>query len=327
MEHFRPYGFFGLAPKMEPKNKEEIAQAHLSYMLDRTQSMFKWTGLPDSVPQRILELYLQVNGSAVVHEVDGELRVFVAGLGGEPDIYYQPTLAVISNPRLKTSINGKLGEDTALIRADSLMLGLRPMFTRYAQALAENELSIYLADINSRIISLISAADDTARDSALLFLKRIVDGDLGVISDPSFIERVQTLPYATSSSAGILKELIEHEQYLRGSWYNDIGLNALFNMKREAIGAEESALNDDALLPLVHDMLEQRKQGCAEVNRIFGTNWDVELNSSWENVEREQDAATDALEQEAEPENPTEDLEQIESPEGGTDDEQPPQTD
>lgn len=43
-------------------DKKASATQYVSYMLNRTQSMFKYTGLPDSLPQRNLELMLQTNG-------------------------------------------------------------------------------------------------------------------------------------------------------------------------------------------------------------------------------------------------------------------------
>ena len=59
-------------------------------------------------------------------------------------------------------------------------------------------------------------------------------------------------------------------------------------MKRESLNTEESLLNQDALLPLVDDMLEQRRIGLELVNKMFGTNIEVRLASSWRNNELEQ---------------------------------------
>ena len=52
-------------------------------------------------------------------------------------------------------------------------------------------------------------------------------------------------------------------------------------MKREGINSYESQLNDDMLFPTVDDMLERRKEGIEKVNKMYGTNITVELNSSW----------------------------------------------
>jgi hypothetical protein len=52
-------------------------------------------------------------------------------------------------------------------------------------------------------------------------------------------------------------------------------------MKRERIAAPEAQMTDDALLPLVDQMLEQRRKGVEEVNEMFGTDWSVELAGAW----------------------------------------------
>lgn len=67
-------------------------------------------------------------------------------------------------------------------------------------------------------------------------------------------------------------------------------------MKRESLNSSESALNNDILLPLVDDMLKQRKQACERVNVMFGTNISVSLASSWEDNQQEVDAEQDNLE-------------------------------
>lgn len=63
-----------------------------------------------------------------------------------------------------------------------------------------------------------------------------------------------------SNNGSYLTQFIELHQYLTGTFYNEVGLNANFNMKREAIGDGESSLNEDSLLPLCELMLETRKR-------------------------------------------------------------------
>lgn len=166
---------------------------------------------------------------------------------------------------------------------DSLYIGLVPMFERYATMLIENELSMNIASINSRIISLISAGDDRTAKSAEKYLKDIADGKTGVIAENAFIDGVKSQPYGTTANSNTLTNLIEYEQYIKASWFNELGLNANYNMKRESINSNESQLNDDMLLPLVDNMLECRKIGLDKVNAMYGTNISVDFNSSWKN--------------------------------------------
>lgn len=285
-------------------DKKASAMQYVSYMLNRTQSMFKYTGLPDSLPQRNLELMLQTNGFIVipipykVPAVKGDLYAFAEGasLGGERDVYYMPTICNIASPALNWSASLKIGEECIVIPNDSLYIGLLPMFSRYASMLAENDVTIRLADINARIINLLSAPDDRTRKSAEQYLKDVENGNLGVIADNAFLEGIKSQPYASSGSTNNITQLIELQQYLKAGWYNDVGLNANYNMKRESINSEEAQLNDDALLPLALDMLRMRKIGFDIVNRLCGYNIGVELNASWKVRQEEQEQTLDEVE-------------------------------
>ena len=46
-------------------------------------------------------------------------------------------------------------------------------------------------------------------------------------------------------------------------------------------------MNDDALMPLIDQMLACRKEACEKINKLFGLNIDVELNSAWLKIAKE----------------------------------------
>lgn len=280
------------------KNKSANIDCSILYMLNRTQAMFTYNNLPDTIPGRMLETYLQTNGNVCIafvsenelktnpNKPDPGLYAFTGGMGGFPDAYYQPTTYIVSNPFLNLSKEYKIDSDCVVIRNDSFYMGLIPLFKKYATAKVENELSLFVAMINSRIPTLIASGNDDTKKSAELFLKRVTDGDVGVIADSDFLGQLQAYPYGTTGSHTIT-DLIELEQYIKAAWFNALGLNANYNMKRESINSAESQLNNDALLPLVDDMLSNRRDGIAKVNAMFGTNITVDLSSSWEDNQQE----------------------------------------
>lgn len=276
-------------------DRSACVRQHVAYMLDRTQRMFEYTGLPDTIPARMLELYLQTNGNACFYQHNGELYVFTGGAGGEPDVYYRPTIYTVANPALKLSKALRIGEDCEIVANDSLFMGLLPMFNRYAAAITEAELSIRVSEINARIVAIISAHDDATKASAEEYLKHIIDGDIGVIAENQFLDGVRVQPAAQSGNSNILTNLIEVEQYFKASWYNEIGINANFNMKREALNSGETDLNNDALFPLIDDMLECRREGIKRVNDHYGLNIQVNLASSWEDNQQELDLLQNSL--------------------------------
>lgn len=280
------------------KNKLETTCDYIDYMTTRCMSMFKWENLPETIPQDVLELYLQGNGNCFFTKVNDNFYVFTGGLGGEPDYNYRPTLYTVANPALNYNASLKIGEDGILIKNDPLIKGLLPLHKRYATILANNEISLHIADINLRIAFLLSSTDDNTTKSAEKYLKDIEDGKLGIIADDGFVESIKAQPLATNER--ILTALIEYQQYVKSSWFNELGLNSNFNgMKKEAISDSEQAMNEDVLKPLIDTMLECRQKACEDINAMFDLNISVSLDSSWKDNQEELELEHDILESEA----------------------------
>lgn len=308
------YTFPGFTPKLyDFKEKERSLSNYVSYMLDRTQAMFEYERLPDSIPARSLELYLQTVGHVGIFEYKGDLYAATGGLGGEPDPYYMPTIYTIANPALNYSANLEINKDVVVIPNDSLYMGLLPLMERYATAMVENDLTLRTYDIISRIVTLISSADDKAKKAAEKYLQDIEEGNLGVIAESAFLEGIKAQPYA-STGGSRFTDLIEYQQYLKASWLNELGIDASFNMKREALNSAESALNKDALYPLIEDMLKMREQAIEKVNEKYGTSISVSLASIWKGNEAELEAAIEMAENPEEQEAPNEDDQTEEQP-------------
>ena len=246
-----------LAQPFDFRRKKQALQLKVNHMLNRLSSMFKWEGLPDSIPQRMIELYLMSSGACAVTKVGEKLYAFTGGLGGEPDEYYRPTIFTVANPYLKFNEMLRIDEECALVINDTCHAGLLGLLEQYGTAMVENELSMQVATINSRLMSIITAEDDNAKASADKFLEDIESGKLSAIGAQKFFEGVQTQPYAVRGATS-LTDLIEYEQYLKASLFNELGLNANYNMKRESLNSAESQLNNDALTPLIDDMLNCR---------------------------------------------------------------------
>ena len=280
-------------------DKEANVGQRIAYMLNRTQAMIEYRGLPDTIPARALKLMLQVNGWTCIPDpkyFDGKMYAFVGGLGGEPNPYYMPTKCTVANPALKFSRTMTIGEDCVIIPHDSMYMGLIPLLTRYISLLAENDLSMRIACINSRIVNTISASDDRTLKSAKQYLKDIESGKLGTIAETAFLDGVKIQPGAAGGNS--LTNLIEFQQYLQAGMFNEIGLNANYNMKREAINTVEAQLNDDALLPLIDNIIETQETAFDELN---AKGWSAPitpvLGSAWEDRQIEQNIQLEGMEE------------------------------
>ena len=262
------------------KNKKRIAITNSYYMLDRTQSMFRWGDLPETVPEKWLELQLQCGGCSFFTKVNDKFYTFNGGLGGKPDPYYQPTIFTVSNPALNYSKNLKIGVDGVLISNDTLRVGLKPLIAGYTSLLAENRITIRIATIMKRITDVFSGSDESTIESIREYLRQIEDGKLGVIQENPFLDDVKVQNGATENTSR-LTDLIELEQFLKASMYNELGLQANYNMKRESINSQEAQLGDDALQPLVDNMLKCRKEAAEAINKMYGLDISVDFNGAW----------------------------------------------
>ena len=275
--------FFG-NDDMLLKDKEALIFFHYNMALTKTLKMFEYKGLPDTIPYRELEKILQLNSFAYWLKKDDKLYVFFGGLGGRPDEYYRPTDFIVANPYLKYYKVVKVNEEGVLMWNDYAHLGMALMLRRYAELMSECDITLRFGLINSRLVSILTAMNDTAKDSALALLEDIEEGrKLGVIMGESILDEngdVKVYDYR-KAQANDIKDVMELQQYLKASFWNDIGIQANYNMKREAINGNEAGMNEESLKPFVDDMLECRREALKKINEQFGTNITVDFSSSW----------------------------------------------
>ena len=262
------------------KDKQRQLDSFIKQMFNRTQSMFKYDGLPETIPQIYLERYLQVYGHCIITKANNDLYAFWGGFSGTPDVYYNPTQYVVSNVALNLYKTFDIDKDCVLCRSDSNIQGLAFIFKKYGCMLVENNLTIYSLLKTARASLLLSATDDKTKKECELFIDKLESGDIYCIGENPFFEGVK-VHSTMQGSAGLINQFIELEQYIKASCLNEIGLNANYNMKRESLNSAESALNDDFLIPLIDNMLACRKDFVNKVNNMYGTDITVELNSAW----------------------------------------------
>ena len=262
------------------RDKDTAVTEFIANTLAKTQSMFEYEGLPDSIPQKELERLLQTTGNAFVTSVDGVLYALSGGKGGEPDVYGRATLYTVANPALKLNKTYDIQKDGVLIENDSNGESLLPLIGRYAVLHTDGLISLNTASILTRITMLISASDDKTKQSADEFLRKIQDGEFSIIGENAFFKGVNMQTAPTTNSVYIT-QLIELIQYYKASMYNELGLNANYNMKRERLNLGEVSMNVDVLLPYVDNMLKERQNAVEKINVMFDTEISVKLASSW----------------------------------------------
>lgn len=260
-------------------DKTANIRTNIEYLFAKTAAMFEWDGLPESLPAIELERMLQHGGFAFVAEVDGEIYAFTGGLGGQVDVYNRPTEIIVANPALSLFRTMSLERDGVLIRNDSSLLGLKPIFERYSALLEENTISLNIASIQTRMRNILGATDDRSKASAERYLEQVEAGSLAVIAESALFEGVKN--HGSPAQHGSLTSLIEYNQYIKAQLFEEIGVNVGHNMKRERLNEAEVALTEDALFPFVDNMMSERLKAADALNERFGLNVRVDYGSIW----------------------------------------------
>lgn len=272
--------YTGLGSDYDFKDKDTNIRNSIMYMLNRSIMLFDYEGLPETLPKQEIEKMLQTKGYCFITKVGDDLYAFNGGLGGERDVYGQATEIVISNPALNLNKTYKLDEGV-LIKNDDMMLGLLPIYKKYSAMLSENEITMILSNVSKRVNNLISVSDDNTAESAKAYLKKLYEGEVGYIFENKLYESLKTNT-TSPQGTGNLQDLFEFHQYIKATMYNEIGLNANFNMKRSRLVSDEVNLNLDSLYPLIDNMMLQRKQGLEQLKEMFDLEIEVNFASSWE---------------------------------------------
>lgn len=322
IEQYLNSGYLGMVgiPDFN-RSKERIFKTLINNMQKRTLGMFEYKNLPDTLMARSIEKYLQGSGTCLIVNVtekdlehaQGEAKPGLYALpckaGGVLDANYLPTRAIVTSAYLGFSKEYDLTKDEAVYMwNDSLLEGLCPLYSLYASELVDNIQTLHFQEVHNRILTIIKASTDDEIKDAKAFFEDFENGKFASLMNEDFLENLRNNrvdPFKGSANTSI-KETLEARQWLLAHWNIEIGLNDNYNMKRESLNENEIEANSDTLTTLIDDMLKCRKKGVEEINRIYGTNIEVEFSSSWKrvskrekNAQKQEDAQTEILVEQA----------------------------
>lgn len=282
-------------------------KTYFNLLLNKVIRMFEWDGLPDSIDPRFLETQLLLAGKACFFKDNDKFYCLNGNWGGEPNVYYYPTIWTVANPilgsrqlkvRQKDGTNTTEGLDGIVIgNSDSDLIseskigGLYNLIYQTAGLLADNISSLNVAQINGRVSVLYTADSEAQALTGEKVLQDIYSGKPYKILEQNILEKIGTTPVAASGTNNTLMSLIEAHQYILAQFFNEIGIGGNWNMKRERINTAETELMTDSLDINIQSMLKCRQEAVSKINELFGLNISIKLNES---VYSEEEDSNDA---------------------------------
>lgn len=314
-----------LLSKMYPiTSKEDNLNDFVQSIMNRTLGMFDYTNLPDTLPQVEIEKRLQLKGHATIFEYKGKLYVTTGSYAGmEKSPYNEPTQVIVNVPAFNLNQTLDINKNCVVIKNDSLGAGLLTTIVKHGTLMIENEITMLIKDYNSRVETVFVGGTDQTVDSANTYIKNLVDGNLGVVAENSFLQDLK-VQNAQGTNTTPYTDLIEYQQFLKSDLYNELGLSSLNNMKKERMNIDEVNANNDNIYPLVDNMLKNRMDGIKMVNKLFNGNIQVDYSGTWKD-KAEQRNTPDQQGQSKQEQNTVDNPQQPEQPEQPKQQEQPEQ--
>ena len=243
-------------------------------LIERAMRLFVWKNTGD-VPSKEIEIALMLNGTAgVTNKYKNILSVFNGQLCGNPTQYYDEFEQYsVYSPVFAAILN--VDKDVVVINNNTCRTRIYNLAHRYAMMLAHTEVTLTDELINMRQGGSVPIAGrENEKTSYEQYRNNLANGKIGAIYDPAFLN--MDFKDINSKSTNSIKDLMEVRENLLSNFYNDLGVKTSREKKGNMISEEVNA-NDSMLLLNINDMLEQRKIGCEKVNKMFGTNWSVDI--------------------------------------------------
>ena len=300
-------------------DKDHSTRQNFYSFLNKTAQMFEYDGLPSTLPAIALERILQNTGGATIVRVDNKptgygpsftsylsmtsedvpLYAFPVNFAEAPDPYGEPFQVIVTSPGFKPTLSHtyEINKDAVVIRNDTYMRGLAHIHFKYAALLTEAEISLQSTLVTLRDHMTFIVKTKQQKTAVDQYLADLAAGKYGAIMAADLGSPLQ--PIAHDGRTNAVELAVNGIQAIKSAWYNEIGLNPSFSLKREYTSAQEIDTNTDLLMPIIDDMLRCREIGVEQINDMFGTHITVRKSSAWAIKQQETDLTLEAQEAEA----------------------------
>lgn len=277
-----------------PKGYEYWFDKLLAYCLN----IFKYEGLPATLPSKEIESNLILTGHCVIFKDKKKQWVTCLTAPSGFDKYYNPTFSSYSQPVIGSG-TVTFGDSSCIMYNCDLqnsVLGmdvdgsLNGFIGRFARLLSDIESTISNLLVNMRDTFIPVADNSNVKNSIKNFIRKRILGQRAIVTDSSIVPNLKSIDIGSSTTTEKIYDLMIARDKILECFYREIGIR-FYQPKKAQVNEEEMTANNNMLLISLDDLLEERQKGLEWFNRISGLNVTVRINEKIlvkeENNERE----------------------------------------
>lgn len=163
------------------------------------------------------------------------------------DFYYQPVNCLIANPRIKETLELKIGKDCGLLKLTPDYRGIWDIISYYAEKMAILDNAINLSIINSKFSFLLGAKNKAVAESLKKLMDKINKGEPAVIFDTKIADdpATKTEPFQYIERKNLKENYLttiqlQDMQTLLNNFDAEVGIPTIPYQKKERMVTSEA---------------------------------------------------------------------------------------
>lgn len=221
-------------------------------LFQRATSVIDFT-LPDDWQGSIKDFFLYCMfkyGYVVIFEYEEYGRLFQPCTLSGYDFYYQPTNALIANPRFKKSLDLKIGEQCEILKLTPDYIGIWDVLEYYAERFSTLDSAINMSLINCKTPFILGGKNKTATSALKKIFDKVNAGEPAVIFDEKLMNDPNTkdTPFQLlellrdPKSAYLTTDQLSDFRTILDNFDAEIGIPTLPYQKKERLVSDEATM-------------------------------------------------------------------------------------
>lgn len=265
-----------------PRDRKALYETMFMRILSEfATNRFKWTGLPEEIDRRFLEVELLRHALVVFFYDDEDYERYFALRGsgvGKWNMYDNPTrFTVIGNTMINRTMDA--GKDCVPIWANTLRVPDWDLIMLQATKLADIERTIEI-NLNAMRKPFLFAVNDMEKQTFMNMWRQLQEGQPAIFGTEALGDALDNK--IKMFNMGIDKDLVLNLQIAKSKIWNEtmtyLGINNANQDKRERLVADEVAANDSQISAARNSAMGARKYACEQINKRYGLDVQVEWN-------------------------------------------------
>lgn len=258
-------------------------QLYVDRLCELSISMFDWENVPDSIDVRFLEMTLFRNGSAVYFndEVLGNLALPVA-MNGRWNVYNVP---VKRRAYASNGYNRELTDkDSVIIYNNMIRTNSVLLCEQYARRLWNLD-RIIDVNANAQKTPILIQCNEQQRLTMLNLYKEYDGNEPFIFGDKNL--DLNGIKAITTGAPYVADKLYQLKTEIWNEALTYLGISNINYQKKERMISDEVIRNQGGTIASRYSRLESRRQAADMINKMFGTNIEVNYREDYREADDE----------------------------------------